>query len=104
MRLRLEEGCRDYFCDACRIAHAAQVLEMRCGDSLRGRKRRAAQRLARIAEPPGPVAWLAARLLRARLGSDHTMQFERRLLKAIAWRRAAFRDARRAAAGKPAPR
>lgn len=100
-RDRLEEGRVAYFKHLVRVATAARVLELRCADRL-GAKRRAVRRVARLAEPPEPVLWLIARALRPLVGRNETLSFERTLLKAVAWRRASSRRARRTRRSGPA--
>jgi hypothetical protein len=93
---RLAEGRIAYFKDLLRVALAARALELRRSGEGGRRQRRAVRRVARLAEPPEPVVWLTLRALRAIAGRNETLNFERFLLKAVAWRRTTARRARRA--------
>jgi glycosyltransferase involved in cell wall biosynthesis len=81
-----EHGRRSYETNVRRIALAAATIEARAGGRMDPRKARAVRRVARLARPPEPVAWLAARSLRPLAGRNETMGIELSLLTAIAWR------------------
>jgi hypothetical protein len=77
-----------YFVDACRSLHFATVLQMRCGDRMAGRKRRALERLVRADRSALPVPRLfasgARELMRRRpvtLGAEWVLAY------AFSWRR-----------------
>jgi hypothetical protein len=77
-----------YFVDACRVLHFATVLQMRCGDRMSGRKRRAVDRFVRADRSALPIPGLFARgareLLRRRpvtLGAEWVLAY------AFGWRR-----------------
>ncbi len=79
--------CRKYFYGVCKMLLIAQVLELRCGDRLHGRSRRALRRFRRIDSTPLGYAWLSARRLRRLAGRDETLDGEVLLLNGLAWRR-----------------
>jgi hypothetical protein len=81
-----EHGRRSYFLNVVRIALAAGTIELRAGQRLRGEKRRAIRRLARLGSRREPVGWLAARALRPLAGRNETVGIELSILSALAWR------------------
>lgn len=82
-------GRPNYFWELCRIALAARTLELRCGDALDRRKRRAVARASRLGTSREPVLWLLSRSLRRLVGLNETLRHELVLLEAVAWRRLA---------------
>jgi glycosyltransferase involved in cell wall biosynthesis len=79
--------CWKYFYGVCRVLLLAQVLELRCGDGLRGRKRRALRRFEAIDRSPLGFTWLWLRRLRRLAGLNETGGEERLFLHGLAWRR-----------------
>lgn len=79
--------CRKYFYGVCKMLLVAEVLQMRCGDRLRGRKARALHRFRRIDAGPSGYAWLSARRLRRFAGRNETLDGEVLLMHGLAWRR-----------------
>jgi glycosyltransferase involved in cell wall biosynthesis len=79
--------CWKYFYGVCRALIFARVLELRCGEALTGRKRRALRWFAAIDRSPFAHAWLSARRLRPLAGLNETAGNERLLLQGLAWRR-----------------
>ena len=77
-----------YFGDACRLQHFATMLELRCGDRMSARKRRAIGRILRAERSPLPLPGLFARgareLVRRR---PETLAAEWMLGYAFTWRR-----------------
>jgi glycosyl transferase family 2 len=90
-----EHARRSYFLNAVRIAVSAGTLEQRVGPRLRGERRDAVRRLARLGSRHEPAAWLAARSLRPLFGRSETAGIELSLLAAVAWRRGVTARARR---------
>ena len=84
-----------YFVDACRLLQLAAVLELRCGDRMSARKRRALARLERADRSPLPIPALFARgareLARRR---PETLGAEWMLGYAFTWRRLLAASAR----------
>ncbi len=77
----------DYFYNACSARLHAEILMMRCGDALAGRKRRAVKRMTK-ADRSLPLALrMAVRSLGARRRRSPTMGQERLIARGIAWRR-----------------
>lgn len=83
-----------YFNRYLRIAHFARVLELRLGDRIAVKKRRAIHRLIAADRSFGPVIWLALRSLRPWLGRDETFGIERNLVAGVLWKRLASRRGR----------
>ncbi len=79
--------CWKYFYGVCRVLLLARVLELRCGDSLAGRKRRAVKWFVAIDRSPLGFAWLWVRRLRRAAGLNETLGGERVFLDGLAWRR-----------------
>jgi GT2 family glycosyltransferase len=86
-----------YFVDACRLLQFATVLQLRCGDRMSARKRRALDRFARADRSALPLGRLALRGARELVAQrPQTLGAEWMLLHAFAWRRllgATVRDA-----------
>jgi hypothetical protein len=76
-----------YFVDACRLMQLATVLELRCGDRMPHRKRRALDRVLRADRSVVPLARLGLRGARELLGRPETLGAEWMLLHAFGWRR-----------------
>jgi glycosyltransferase involved in cell wall biosynthesis len=89
-----------YFFGLIRLQLLAQVLLMRCGESMRQGDRRAMRRLLRVERSPLSLAWLALRPARTAAGPSVTLGAERLMLQAVAWRYAM----RAVAAGRSKPR
>jgi len=81
--------CRKYFYGVCKMLLVAEVLELRCGDRLSGRRARALRWFRAIDSTPMPLgyAWLSARRLRRFAGRNETLDGEVLLLHGLAWRR-----------------
>jgi glycosyltransferase involved in cell wall biosynthesis len=77
--------CGAYF-DYCRVRQLAQILLLRCGDTLSGSSRRALRRFSSAERSPAAFAWLALRRLRTIAGRDETLGAEGLLVRGIAWR------------------
>ena len=88
LRERVRLWRMHYFVDACRLLHFATVLELRCGDGMSPRKRRALERFMRADRSVLPIPHLFARgareLLRRR---PETLGAEWMLGYAFTWRR-----------------
>jgi hypothetical protein len=84
-----------YFVDVCRLMQFAAVLQMRCGDRMSGRKRRALARFSSADTSARPVVGLSRRgareLVRRR---PETLGAEWMLAQALWWRRALTSSAR----------
>jgi O-antigen biosynthesis protein len=80
-------------------AQFARTVQLRLGERIEPRKRRALRRFAAAGRTLGGPAWLALRSLRPLFGRNETLGRERALAAAIAWRR--FRAGRRGAAHSP---
>jgi hypothetical protein len=76
-----------YFHNACPARLHAAVLLLRCGDQLKGRKRRAVKRMLKADRSLPLAAWLALRSLGARRRRSPTMGQERLIARGIIWRR-----------------
>ncbi|MGH7359962.1 MAG: hypothetical protein ACREJR_14210, partial [Candidatus Rokuibacteriota bacterium] len=87
-RAALGGWCWKYFYGVCRVLLLARVLELRCGGTLRGRKRRALRWFLAIDRSPLAYAWLSARRVRRVAGLNETLGNERLFLQGIVWRRA----------------
>jgi len=79
--------CWKYFYGVCRVLLLARVLELRCGNELRGSKRRALRSFAAIDRSPLGYAWLWSRRVRRLVGLNETLGEERLFLHGLAWRR-----------------
>jgi glycosyltransferase involved in cell wall biosynthesis len=89
-----------YFFGLIRLQLLAQVLLMRCGQSMQRRDRRALRRLLRAERSPLSLGWLALRPARNAGGPSVTLGAERLMLQAVAWRYAM----RALATRRPRPR
>jgi hypothetical protein len=77
----------NYFHNACPARLHAEILLLRCGEELKGKKRRAVKRMLKADRSLPLAAWLALRPIGARLrGSPATGQ-ERLIARGILWRR-----------------
>jgi hypothetical protein len=83
-----------YFDNYCRLALEARTLDIRFGDTLSARDRRAISRILGCDRSLGGAAWLSYRALRPLTGRNETMGMERGLLAGIVWRRLASLRAR----------
>jgi glycosyltransferase involved in cell wall biosynthesis len=83
-----------YFWDVCRLIQFGSVLELRCGDRMAARKRRAVRLLSAAEHSPRGIAWLWLRRARALIGRTETLGAESALLRGIAWRHAVALAAR----------
>jgi glycosyltransferase involved in cell wall biosynthesis len=92
-RLRMQKldlGLQTFYFDVyCWLALVGQVVEMRCGEHMTRRKRRAVHRLRSVESSPLGFAWLGLRSLRPLAGATETFGRERPLMLALGWRRAA---------------
>jgi hypothetical protein len=77
----------DYFYNACPARLHAEILELRCGAKLQGRRRRAVRRMQKADRSLPLAAWLAVRSLGARMRGASTMGQERLIARGILWRR-----------------
>jgi glycosyltransferase involved in cell wall biosynthesis len=77
----------DYFYNACSARLHAEILMMRCGDALTGRKRRAVKRMTKADRSLPLAARMAVRSLGARRRRSPTMGQERLIARGIVWRR-----------------
>lgn len=98
----------DYFYNACAARLHAEVLMMRCDETLTGRRRRAVRRMMKADRSLSLAARLAARSIAARRRRSPTMGQERLIARGIAWRRfvglqARLRRRRRAEHGQALP-
>jgi glycosyltransferase involved in cell wall biosynthesis len=84
-RLGMHLGWRRLYFDLyCRIAIAARVLEMRCGDALAPGRGRV---LRRLQDNFRCMVWLALRSTRQWFGAKETLGRERAMLVGLLWRR-----------------
>ena len=65
----------------------AEILLVRCGDRMAGRKRRALRRFVAAERSPLALARLAARPLRVLAGRTETLGSESELVRGLVWRR-----------------
>jgi glycosyltransferase involved in cell wall biosynthesis len=98
----------DYFYNACAARLHAEVLMMRCGETLTGRRRRAVRRMMKADRSLPLAARLAVRSIAARRRRSPTMGQERLIARGIVWRRfvglqARLRRRRRAEHGQALP-
>jgi glycosyltransferase involved in cell wall biosynthesis len=77
-----------YFWDVCRLVQFGTVLELRCGERMAARKKRAVRLLSAAEHSPWAMAWLWLRRARALIGRTETLGAESALLRGIAWRHA----------------
>jgi glycosyltransferase involved in cell wall biosynthesis len=77
----------DYFYNACSARLHAEILMMRCGNELKGRKRRAVKRMMKADRSLPLAARLAVRSIAARRRRSPTMGQERLIARGILWRR-----------------
>ncbi len=91
-----------YFWDVCRIVLFARVLQLRCGERMSARKRRALRRVIAGEGSALAIPWLLARRARSLAGRNETLGVEAGLLRGIAWRQAVARLAGRG--GRPGRR
>jgi hypothetical protein len=82
------ESRRRYFEDYCRIAHAATVLELRCGEVMSDSKRAAVARVRDLDDSLRATAGLA---LRSLAPGNETMGVDRSVLAGLGWSRLARR-------------
>src|SRR5262249_2689371 len=75
-----------YFLGRVRLQLLAEVLLMRCRQTMRPGDRRALQRLLRAERSPLSLAWLALRPAGNIGGGSVTLGAERLMLQAVAWR------------------
>jgi glycosyltransferase involved in cell wall biosynthesis len=75
-----------FFVDSCRLIQFGTILEMRCGDRMAARKRRAIERFMRAERSPLPLVEFARRAAREQLGRPETLGAELGLLLAFVWR------------------
>ncbi len=76
----------DYFHNACPARLHAEILLLRCGEELKGDKRRAVKRMLKADRSLPLAAWLALRSVGARLRRSPTMGRERLIARGILWR------------------
>jgi len=76
-----------YFADVARLTQVATVLELRCGDRMTARKRRALERFLRADRSAPALARLWARGARELVGRPETLGAEWMLAYAFTWRR-----------------
>jgi glycosyltransferase involved in cell wall biosynthesis len=98
LRDRVRRWRLTYFVDACRLLQFAMVLQMRCGDRMAPRKRRALERFVRADRSPLGLGRFAARAGRELVGRPETLGAELGLMFAFTWRhlvRAGARGAER---------
>jgi glycosyltransferase involved in cell wall biosynthesis len=77
----------DYFYNACSARLHAEILMMRCGELLNGRRRRAVRRMLKADRSLPVAAWLGMRSIAARRRRSPTMGQERLIARGIVWRR-----------------
>ena len=85
-RDRIRKWRMHYFVDVARLMQVATVLELRCGDRIAPRKRRALELILHGERSPLAPAVLAARGLRERFGRPQTLGAEWMLFGALLWR------------------
>ena len=68
------------------VIASAELLLLRVGDAIEGRKQRAVRRCARLDRSPQAWAWLAQLLVRSRVGRSKTLGVERLVLVGALWR------------------
>ena len=78
---------QDYFYHACPVQLHAEILLLRCGDELKGRKRHAVKRMRNADRSLPLAAWLFLRSIGAQLRRSPTMGQERLTALGIVWRR-----------------
>lgn len=98
----------DYFFNACSARLHAEILMLRCGDTLTGGRRRAVKRMLKADRSLPLAAWLALRSVAARQRRSPTMGQEWLIARGILWRRfvrlqALFRRRRREIHGQALP-
>jgi glycosyltransferase involved in cell wall biosynthesis len=99
-RDRVRKWRMHYFVDVARLMQFASVLQMRCGDRIARRKRRALELILGADRSPVAPAVLAARGARELLGRPQTLGAEWMLFGALMWRRLLSLSAR----DRPQPR
>jgi glycosyltransferase involved in cell wall biosynthesis len=77
----------DYFFNACPARLHAEILMMRCGDTLTGSRRRAVKRMLKADRSLSLATRLALRSVAARRRRSPTMGQERLIARGILWRR-----------------
>ncbi|MGH2866693.1 MAG: glycosyltransferase [Solirubrobacteraceae bacterium] len=97
-RARIRMWRLHYFADVCRLQQFATVLELRCGERLSRRKRRALDCLMRGDRSAWPLLRLGWRGVRELTGPPETLGAEWMLFHAFLWRRLL------AASASPLPR
>ena len=75
-----------YFVDSCRLMQFGCILQMRCGERMSARKRRALDRFMRAERSPLALAHFLPRTVREQIGPPETLGAELGLLLAFAWR------------------
>jgi hypothetical protein len=98
LRDRVRRWRLTYFVDICRLMQFATVLQMRCGDRMAPRKRRALDRFVRADRSPAGLGRFAARAGRELVGRPETLGAELGLMFGFTWRhvvRASARGAER---------
>jgi glycosyltransferase involved in cell wall biosynthesis len=88
-RLVRPVGEARYFDVYCRMAVQARTLELRCGEQMSPKNRRAIRRVLSCDRSVAGAVWLALRALRTLAGRNRTMGMERSLVAGIAWHRMA---------------
>jgi glycosyltransferase involved in cell wall biosynthesis len=83
----------NYFDNACPTRLHAEILLLRCGEELSGRKRRAVKRMLKADRSLPLAAWLALRSIGARLRRSPARGQERLIARGILWRRFLSRQA-----------
>jgi glycosyltransferase involved in cell wall biosynthesis len=75
-----------FFVDGCRLIQFCTVLQLRCGDRMDARKRRALDRFVRAGRSPVALGYLVPRMVREQVGLPETLGAELGLLTAFGWR------------------
>jgi glycosyltransferase involved in cell wall biosynthesis len=87
LSMRLLRWRLDYFFNACSARLHAEILMLRCGETLTGGRRRAVKRMLKADRSLPLAAWLGVRSLAARARRSPTMGQERLIARGILWRR-----------------
>jgi glycosyltransferase involved in cell wall biosynthesis len=100
LRERIRKWRMHYFVDIARLLQVCLVLDMRCGERMRGPARRVIRRFEEVERSPALAAQLLVRGTRELFGRPETLGAEWMLLFGILWRRMVELSARPAPQGR----